>query len=176
MSRISKKLLRMAAYIIVLLSGTILTVSFLSFQSVTDETIEAKCQTTVNVLRNDIERSEQETATVAEGLSTNELFLQCVAEGDINGVASNFEAVPRSEGIFAAVSDMTGNVIWKSDNAVDKLDFSAGLAGQTLTDLYADSTTMYYETTYPVEYGGVQVGSLIVGYDLSNTALVDNIK
>ena len=176
MSRISKKFLRMAAYIIVLLSGTILTVSFLSFQSVTDATIEAKCQTTVNVLRNDIERSEQETATVAEGLSTNELFLQCVVEGDINGVANNFHAVPRSEGIFAAVSDMTGNVIWKSDNAVDKLDFSAGLAGQTLTELYADSTTMYYETTYPVEYGGVQVGSLIVGYDLSNTALVDNIK
>ncbi len=176
MSRISIKFVRMAAYIIVLLAGTILTVSFLSFQSVTDEAISAKCQTTVNVMRSEIGINEQETAAIAKGLGANDLFLQGVAEADIGVIESAYTAASNQAGFFAAVSDMNGKIIWKSESSIEKLNFSSGLAGQTITDLYANGEDMYFQTGCPIYFGGVQVGALVVGYDLSNTDIVDSVK
>jgi len=176
MSKISFKFQRMTSYIIVLLVATIITGSFLSFRSVTNQTIAAKCKTTVNVLRSDIQKEEQETATIADGLSASNLLLESASKGDISGIESSYTAVSKPEGFFAAVSGLSGNIIWKSADAIEKLNFYADGQRNTSTDLYSDGTDMYFQTTCPIYYSGSQVGFLLVGYNLSNTALVDNVK
>ena len=176
MSKISMKFLRMAAYIIIMLVATILTGSFLSFRSVANKAIEAKCQTTINVLVSEIENQKKETSTLAEGLSTNSLLLESVSKGDINGIGVSYASSTNQEGYFAAILDNGGKIIWKSENAIGKLEALSGTTGQTLTDLYTDGTSMYIQSSCPIIFEGSKVGSVLVGYDLSNADIVDSVK
>lgn len=177
MSKISFKFLRLESYIIIILVAIILIGSYFSFKSITASEISDNCKNTVNVLLDEMKLKEQETSAIADGLSCNDSLKKSVHGGDSNGINSAYSAITKSDGIFAAISDMSGQIIWKSDNALSKLDFSSGLSGKTVTDLYVvDNKSMCYKTSIPIYYENAQIACLLVGYDLSNNALVDNVK
>ncbi len=176
MSKISSKLLGMASCIMVLLVGVILTVSFFSFRSVTDKTIAGKCQTSVNFLRSSIEMQKEETSSFAESFSADNRLVAGITDGDSSGIEASLASVLNKEGYYAAVSDAGGKAIWTSENVVKSLDFSSALNGKAVSDLYSDGNGLYMQASCPVYSGGSVIGALIIGYDLSNTALVDNVK
>ena len=175
MSKISFKFVRMASYIIVLLVALIITLSFKSFQSITDSAVMDSCHSSLIFLRADILSQEENTANFALSLSDSEQLVSGITNGDRLEVEESLELVTGKDGFFAAVSDLDGNVIWKSDNALSQ-NFSSALSGKTATDLYFENAAMYASSSCPVYYDSSVVGALIVGYDLSDSAIVDNIK
>ncbi|NLH00388.1 MAG: methyl-accepting chemotaxis protein, partial [Clostridiales bacterium] len=175
MSKITIKFLRMASYIIVLLVGIILTGSFLSFHSVTDKAIADKCHTAVRFLHSEINTRGEETAQIASGIRGSEQISSDVLNGDIGRIEAQMVAFLGNGGFYAAISDQNGNIIWESGGAAG-LNFSPGLSGETVTDIFYDGSKMSILTSCPLEHQGKQIGALAVGYDLANTDLVDDVK
>ena len=133
------------------------------------------------VFENEIDQVGNAVDLLAYTCKYDSSFQQALSSKNFDSIEITLTRELQSKKMFAVVYDDTANVIGiigdAPDNAMQYNSIQNGESSGIFTDVAIPlSYRSYYNVFYSASYGNKTIGGIVVGYDLSNPQLVDNIK
>ncbi len=150
-----------------------ITIGFVAlFTNAETETLEEATQVANNVLQFSINSKADETQMIAQLLADDSDFTESVRNGDKERIASVWNSINKSGGIFGIFADKDGMIQYQSDNC--KLSASGIFDSINVekSGMFSDTDAyLFYRTT--VKFDG---GVIAIGYSYNDFALVDEVR
>ncbi|MDE7293523.1 MAG: cache domain-containing protein [Oscillospiraceae bacterium] len=163
----------LAVFALLLAAIVIVTASLcVLFSNAMTDNLKESATIASGVLEHDIESVQDETRSVGNIIDLDEVFTEAIAGGDTASIATRWEALEKSEGIFAVFADSQGNIVMKTTNCnISDSSISDAFATRK-NGLFTDSKCYMYYRTITVD----DEGSLILtGYDYTDNSIVDSV-
>lgn len=172
-SRIGRKLLISIILCIVLTVAIVITVTISRSTSHSDSLMLMHTQSGLNVLKQRFNDQLDELEDLFDVLEASDVILP----NDASGAQEVWDSLEHGESDFVAFYDTNGSIYWKTDN-YNLGSFSVNKVGRTgYSGIVSDSTAgLTIQYTQPITDGGVTVGLAVVGRNLNETDLLDQIK
>ena len=162
---------------IVVVIAVMLTVTLISFHSYNDSIIQERATVGMRVLENTI---DDEIDVLAESLLrmevTEGIGKDC-REKNESGISSKWASINSTGKLFIAITDMDGNLIFKSSNypAYSNIDFKNIASGNRPSGVYLENGTLsaIFGSTF-TEDDTTSVG--LVGFDLKDNEWMEEVK
>ncbi|MBQ7835136.1 MAG: methyl-accepting chemotaxis protein [Ruminiclostridium sp.] len=178
MQKLSTKLtLIVDACLVVACAVIIITTIFQSLAN-NDKLMLMQSATGVNVLQHDVETQADRVEEIYEVFEAEHVSGTAVSTGETAALASEWKKFKETDNDFIAVTDMTGKVIYKSDNyKVADFDASAVAGGKTIKGIVKDSAAgLTVQYCAPVSLDGEVVGASIIGMSMTELGYLDMVK
>ncbi|MDO5112073.1 MAG: methyl-accepting chemotaxis protein [Clostridia bacterium] len=130
------------------------------------------------VFEGELEDAGADVDYVAASYVRDPALLAAIKKGDAADVQSVMEEALIVRHMFGAFFDKNGELIVSLGSKVPKeLQGELAMGDAIQSGYYKDaSMPISYRIYQGISDGGTRIGGLLIGYDLSNTVLVDNIK
>lgn len=177
MKKIGTKLTIVVAIIAIILSASILCITYVEFNQIQQETLMEQSQTATNILDSTLQKQYAVIDSIADKLCTDSSIKVGISDNNSFLVKTTLNMINSSDNFFAIFVDKTGKVIWKSQNSPEGYNASSALDGNTVKDIYSDeNTALSYIVNQPIKYQSKIIGAFLVGKYLTDTELVDSVK
>lgn len=193
MTRIGKAVCGIVAVIITLSIFVTLIISIILSSEHNEETYGLMANIGVRVLKSDVERKQENLESTFELWRTQNKMTSALKNGYVGTLAEVFDTADIDENVFCMFTDAEGNIVWKSDNytltsydvslplsydvSKDVSGYRAGADFRTGGFYVDDSGTLSCVYAAPIIFGdSLLVGTCLLGYDLTSTDFLDDIK
>ncbi|MBR1832682.1 MAG: methyl-accepting chemotaxis protein [Ruminiclostridium sp.] len=155
----------------------VLTVSLIMFGSYNDSILVERSVVGMNVLENKLDEKMTEIRTNYDSWSSQSSFVSAMTFRNETYFADEWKNLSSSEGDFCAISDIKGNVLYKSDNyPFTTFDLGAVAAGtNTVKGIYLYDDVLCLLCSGQISANGVTSG-LTVGFKLDSSDWLDDLK
>ena len=155
----------------------VLTVSLIMFGSYNDSILVERSVVGMNVLENKLDEKMTEIRTNYDSWSSQSSFVSAMTFRNETYFADEWKKLSSSEGDFCAISDIKGNVLYKSDNyPFTTFDPGAVAAGtNTVKGIYLYDDVLCLLCSGQISANGVTSG-LTVGFKLDSSDWLDDLK
>ena len=155
----------------------VLTVSLIMFGSYNDSILVERSVVGMNVLENKLDEKMTEIRTNYDSWSSQSSFVSAMTFRNETYFADEWKKLSSSEGDFCAISDIKGNVLYKSDNyPFTTFDLGAVAAGtNTVKGIYLYDDVLCLLCSGQISANGVTSG-LTVGFKLDSSDWLDDLK
>ena len=155
----------------------VLTVSLIMFGSYNDSILVERSVVGMNVLENKLDEKMTEIRTNYDSWSSQSSFISAMTFRNETYFADEWKNLSSSEGDFCAISDIKGNVLYKSDNyPFTTFDLGAVAAGtNTVKGIYLYDDVLCLLCSGQISANGVTSG-LTVGFKLDSSDWLDDLK
>ncbi len=124
-----------------------------------------------NVLQYSIESKANETQVISNLLAGDSEFTDAIINNDSERLASIWDGVSKSDGIFGVFADKDGIIRYKSDNCLISAQGLFDVVSVAKTGMFTDpDASLFYRSS--VKFDG---GMVTVGYAYNDNAMVDEV-
>ena len=157
--------------------AVVLTISLIMFGSYNDSILVERSVVGMNVLENKLDEKMTEIRTNYDSWSSQSSFVSAMTFRNETYFADEWKNLSSSEGDFCAISDIKGNVLYKSDNyPFTTFDLGAVAAGtNTVKGIYLYDDVLCLLCSGQISANGVTSG-LTVGFKLDSSDWLDDLK
>ncbi|MCM1525302.1 MAG: methyl-accepting chemotaxis protein [Ruminococcus sp.] len=170
MSKIGKSILIIVCSVLVAVAAVLTIVFMALFIRVETSNLKNSSQASANVLRHDFHQKETETQTLLSLISEDEKYLSAMESGNAEEIENMWNGTEKSDGIFAVFTDKSGNVIYKSNTAVDAQYVTEGVTGNNFELCAKEGEYMFRRSATATDSG-----MIFVGYSYDELSLVDDL-
>lgn len=155
----------------------VLTVSLVIFGSYNDSILVERSVIGMSVLENTLNEKIDELQTNYDSWSSQSSFVGAMTFRNETYFADEWKKIATSEGDFCAVSDINGNVLYKSDNyPFTTFDLGAVAAGtNTIHGIYVHDGVLTALCSGKITANGVTSG-LTIGFRMDSLDWIDSLK
>ena len=155
----------------------VLTVSLIMFGSYNDSILVERSVVGMNVLENKLDEKMTAIRTNYDSWSSQSSFVSAMTFRNETYFADEWKNLSSSEGDFCAISDIKGNVLYKSDNyPFTSFDLGAVAGGtNTVKGIYLYDDVLCLLCSGQISANGVTSG-LTVGFKLDSSDWLDDLK
>lgn len=155
----------------------VLTVSLVIFGSYNDSILVERSVIGMSVLENTLNEKIDELQTNFDSWSSQSSFVGAMTFRNETYFADEWKKIATSEGDFCAVSDINGNVLYKSDNyPFTTFDLGAVAAGtNTIHGIYVHDGVLTALCSGKITANGVTSG-LTIGFKMDSVDWIDSLK
>ena len=155
----------------------VLTVSLIMFGSYNDTILVEHSVVGMNVLENTVNDKLDQIQTNYDSWSSQSAFIGAMTFRNETYFSDEWKKLAVSDGDFCAVSDINGNILYKSDNyPFTSFDLGAVAAGKnTIHGIYVYDGVLTVLCSGPITANGVTSG-LTIGFNMASTDWIDNLK
>lgn len=155
----------------------VLTVSLIMFGSYNDSILVERSVIGMNVLENTLDDKVNEIQTNYDSWSSQSSFVSAMTFRNETYFADEWKNLASSDGDFCAVSDIKGNVLYKSDNFPFTTFDLAGVAAGTnsVRGIFLHDGVLTAICAGQISANGVTSG-LTVGFRLDSSDWLDSLK
>ena len=157
--------------------AVVLTVSLIMFGSYNDSILVERSVVGMNVLENKLDEKMTAIRTNYDSWSSQSSFVSAMTFRNETYFADEWKNLSSSEGDFCAISDIKGNILYKSDNyPFTSFDLGAVAAGtNTVKGIYLYDDVLCLLCSGQISANGVTSG-LTVGFKLDSSDWLDDLK
>jgi len=157
--------------------AVVLMVSLIMFGSYNDSILVERSVVGMNVLENKLDEKMTEIRTNYDSWSSQSSFVSAMTFRNETYFADEWKNLSSSEGDFCAISDIKGNVLYKSDNyPFTTFDLGAVAGGtNTVKGIYLYDDVLCLLCSGQISANGVTSG-LTVGFKLDSSDWLDDLK
>ncbi len=157
--------------------AVVLTVSLIMFGSYNDSILVERSVVGMNVLENKLDEKMTEIRTNYDSWSSQSSFVSAMTFRNETYFADEWKNLSSSEGDFCAISDIKGNILYKSDNyPFTSFDLGAVAGGtNTIKGIYLYDDVLCLICSGQISANGVTSG-LTVGFKLDSSDWLDDLK
>lgn len=177
MSKSSRQLFRIIIVVSIVMVACVLSVSILMAHLQNDKLMSDRAKIAIGVIKNEIDDRVEEIATITYASNIKQITA-AMSDGFDEAKIDEAWNLPSSYStIFAACYDSVGTMRWHSENCeLTSPDIDSALNGNEISGIMSDdSGRLYLGYAMPVISDGVD-GVLLLGEDLSNSSILDDIK
>ena len=189
MTRIEKSVSLMVGIIIAVSTAITLIISVALCSAHNDSTFRTMADIGVNVLRADVERKYDDLKVTYDQWAVQSQMSTAMKSGFVGTLSEIYDKAHLDENTFCLFTDAEGTKLWASDNFklasydVSKpLSYDAKVSKKEedyfVSGIYKDeNVALSYIFAAPVVYGdSLLVGTCLIGYDLTSTDYLEEIK
>lgn len=171
MSKIGKTTLLAVNFMLVLAMATVIVLLCIVFSQTQTQNLMDSARIASNVLNFEISSKCSETEMIAKLFSEDSAFVDAVNQNDKEALASMWNSLNKSEGIFGLFLNSDGIIAMKTDNCELSSEGVFNAIGSAKNGLSTDSgVPLYYRSV--AKNNGI---TAIVGYAYNETSAVDDV-
>ena len=177
MSKIGfKVILRMGISIIAIVVA-VLVIAVLLFYQVIVTTLKTNAESSVNVLEAQVHTVDEDIKTASLLISVHNEMVEAVKAGDKAKIETLEHQVVTNEAMCVGIYDKDGKQLWTTAKMLASVDVNAALNGTFKDNYVKDSNVdLAFVTGRPIVDGSTTIGAVVVAYDFSSNAIVDQVK
>lgn len=180
MSKLGLKISGCFAIALLLITSTVILISFTLFRGVNAAQLENSSSVAQKVLTASIERESIELQHISVNVNLSEKFISAIEKSDSEYIKQTYSILSGDKYQFAMFFDASGNLIWKTENAsLSAFDVTQALKGEVVKGVFADTgIKLSYQYKAPVmsEDKSKIVGALLLGYNFADTSFIDTVN
>ena len=175
--RLGAQIILLSVASLALTVAIVLTVSLLLFSNYNDSIFVERSVVGMNVLENTVNDKLTQLRTDFDSWSNQSSFVGAMTFRNETYFSDEWKKLAVSDGDFCAVSDINGNILYKSDNfPFTTFDLGAVAAGKnTINGIFVHDGVLTILCSGPVAANGVTSG-LTIGFNMSSSDWLDNLK
>lgn len=171
MSKIGKSTLLAVNFMLILAMTTVIVLLCVVFSQAQTKNLMDSARIASNVLSFEISSKCSETEMIAKLFSEDSAFVAAVNENDKEALASMWNSLNKSDGIFGLFLNSDGIIAMKTENCELSSEGVFNAIGSAKNGLSTDSgVPLYYRSV--AKNNGI---TAIVGYAYNETSAVDNV-
>lgn len=178
MHRISTKLIRFVAIVLVVLIALMIIGSNRLFFAQMKHSLRNSSNAAFNVFNTTLKNKQKDVENLAISLSTDSSVAAALKAGSSDTVKVLTSGKLSEDGLFAVFVDDKGNVVYELGIIPDNISLSALLTEGTSYANFATNVPMsYISRKQVVDASNYKLrGGLLIGYSFEGTGLVDSVK
>lgn len=183
MSKLCRKIITVVLAMILIMVVILVATSAIMTKNHTDSIMLDEAVSGIKVLEYNVETQIDRLQAIATAWSGAQTDASAILTGDFANVQYLWKKQRDSKYDFCAILNMSGEVLWSSDNysltGIDQEAFEKALSGDTVTGIYSDngnSLSCIYMGPAVTTTAGKIFGVTVMGMDLANVNLLDDLK
>ncbi len=169
--KIGKTLITVISIFIVIAVAVVIVISSSSVSSMNEDNLSWSAEVGVNVLRSQVNELCSESARLSSEMANSSQVIVSMRGGAVTQIANAFHSVCNDPDIFGLFYDLSGNLIWQSDDALNLSDIPIPVADSQDYVLGKSGVTLYYLACTPIS----GTGSVVVGVNLASQNYIDTV-
>lgn len=179
------KLISLTTATVLALVTALLLMGYFLISNYAEETANQQLDIDHGIVQNEIDRSFGTFISIANILTANPDFIDAVRTNDTNKLQEYGRNLVKEQQIdFITITDTQGVVIARGHNdqagdniLADRPSLQAALKGNTVTGIEAGKyVKLTMAACIPIKHQGQIIGAVIIGEDLSNGNLINDMK
>ncbi len=178
MQKLSTKLTIIVDACLIVACAVIIISTIFQSLSNNDKLMLMQSATGVNVLQHDVDAQRSRIEEIYLVLEAEQASGEAITNSDTAKLTSEWNKFKETDNDFIAVTDKSGNIIFKSGNyEIADFDAAAVAGGKTINGIVKDSAAgLTVQYCAPVAYEGETVGAAIIGMSLKESGYLDMVK